>query len=116
MNLSRNLLVAAALVSLTFVACQTEEDDDAAQQSASTVTFADVSSIFETNCQSCHNSSIMAGNLLLTNYAEIKEATQSGNVLSRINSSDNPMPVSGLMSQENRDLIQDWADGGYLEN
>lgn len=116
MKLSRKFFFASALVGLTLVACQTDEDDDTAQQTATQVTYADVESIFSSNCLGCHNATLNAGNLHLSNYAEIKEATENGNVLSRINSADNPMPTSGLMSQENRDLIQDWADGGFLEN
>lgn len=118
MKLYAKYLLGIALIGFSIISCDKEEEDqnNTNTDENSQTTFADVSSIFSTNCGGCHNSNLNAGNLLLTNYSEIKEATQEGDVINRINDEANPMPTSGLMSQANRDLIQSWADDGFLEN
>ncbi|NQY07245.1 MAG: hypothetical protein HRT68_13905 [Flavobacteriaceae bacterium] len=35
---------------------------------------------------------------------------------SRMNNSGAPMPPSGLLSQSERDIFQEWIDDGLLEN
>jgi hypothetical protein len=51
----------------------------------------------------------------LTSYSLVKNAVENRGLIGRINSASNPMPQGGLMSQANRDLIQQWKDDGLLE-
>ena len=76
----------------------------------------DVSPIVSNNCLSCHQTSQPNAGLNLETYQLMREATENGNVLNRINNPSNPMPSSGLMAPELRAIIQTWADNGFIEN
>lgn len=76
---------------------------------------SDVKNIMTNQCSSCHGSANGVGGFSLATYADVKQYGEAGSLLSRINSTSNPMPPSGLMSQENRDVIQNWVNGGYAE-
>lgn len=76
-----------------------------------------IKSIMSSFCTSCHGSPTTNGApMSLTTYSQVKSAVENRGLVNRINSTTNPMPQSGLMSQSNRDLIQQWIDDGLLEN
>jgi uncharacterized membrane protein len=76
-----------------------------------------IKSIITNNCNSCHGSPTSnSAPMSLTTYTQVKSAVETRGLISRINNAANPMPQSGLMSQTNRNLIQQWVDQGYLEN
>ncbi|MEN3324357.1 cytochrome c [Mariniflexile soesokkakense] len=78
---------------------------------------ANIKSIMNAHCTSCHgNPPTNSAPMSLTTYSQVKSAVETRGLISRINSTNNPMPQSGLMSQNNRDLIQQWVDDGLLEN
>jgi mono/diheme cytochrome c family protein len=66
--------------------------------------------VFGRSCLGCHNNNNMSGALNLQSYdaAVAKAATISA----RINDAANPMPPSGLLRQNDRDLVQSWIDNG----
>lgn len=74
-----------------------------------------IAEITNNYCITCHAGSTPSAGFALETYAQVKAATQNGNILSRINDSNSPMPPSGLISASNRALIQEWANDGYLE-
>lgn len=76
---------------------------------------SDVSDLMFNFCTTCHSGSAPSANLDLSSYNNVKAATESGSLLDRINNSSNPMPPSGLLSEERRTLLEDWASGGYKE-
>lgn len=81
------------------------------------VTFnADVAPIISNNCLPCHAGSSPSAGLNLEGYTNVRNATQNGNVLTRINSASNPMPQSGQMAPALIATIEKWAADGYLEN
>ncbi|MGK0252923.1 MAG: putative membrane protein [Mariniflexile sp.] len=76
-----------------------------------------VKSIINSNCTSCHgNPPTNSAPMSLTTYTEVRNAVNNRGLITRINNANNPMPQTGLMSQNNRDLIQKWVDDGLLEN
>lgn len=76
-----------------------------------------VKTIMNNNCTSCHgNPTTNSAPMSLTTYNEVKTAVDTRGLIERINNATNPMPQAGLMSQSNRDLIQQWKDQGFLEN
>ena len=78
---------------------------------------ANVRAIINSNCTSCHGDpTTNNAPMSLTTYSQVKSAVESRGLIGRINNASNPMPQNGLMSQANRDLIQQWVDGGFLEN
>jgi len=79
---------------------------------------ADVSSIIANNCSTsgCHASTNPAAGLALTNYTQVKEAAENGNLIARMNSTTAPMPQSGRLSASVLAIIDQWKEDGFLEN
>ena len=72
--------------------------------------------IISTRCISCHSGSNPNGNLRLENYDQVRNASENGTLIQRINDAANPMPTSGLMSASTRALFDEWVSGGFIEN
>lgn len=75
-----------------------------------------ISPIISTRCISCHSGSNPNGNLRLENYDQVRNASENGTLIQRINDAANPMPTSGLMSSSTRALFDEWVSGGFIEN
>jgi len=75
-----------------------------------------ISPIIYTRCISCHSGSNPNGNLRLENYDQVRNASENGTLIQRINDAANPMPTSGLMSASTRALFDEWVSGGFIEN
>ena len=74
-----------------------------------------LSTIISNNCLSCHGNPTANGDpVSFTTYAQVIDNINA--IINRINSISSPMPPSGLMSQNNRDLIQQLMDQGLLED
>jgi hypothetical protein len=71
----------------------------------------DVGPIIRSTCSGCHGSNFPS----LQNYAEVREATEKGDVICRIDnqSCGAVMPQSGRMPQVNINAIKTWAANGY---
>jgi len=83
----------------------------------SVITFENhISPIISTRCISCHSGSNPNGNLRLENYDQVRNASENGTLIQRINDAANPMPTSGLMSVSTRALFDEWVKGGFIEN
>jgi mono/diheme cytochrome c family protein len=75
-----------------------------------------VNAIMFNNCVTCHGGGAPSAGLDLTTYSTVRNATENGNLLNRINNGANPMPSAGLMNVQDRATIQKWKDDGYSEN
>jgi len=76
----------------------------------------DVAAIINTNCVGCHSGPNANAGLQLNGYANVRAATEQGNLLNRINNASNPMPPAGQLPATNRQIIDQWVADGYLEN
>ena len=79
----------------------------------------DIAPIISLNCSSCHSGASPDGNLLLTDYSSIFEASVNGNLLDAINwqGSVLAMPYQGnKLSDCNISMIQVWVNNGAPEN
>ena len=74
-----------------------------------------ISPIISTRCVSCHSGNNPQAGLLLENYTQVRNSTENGDLIQRINDPINPMPTSGLMSTSTRALFDEWVNSGYLE-
>lgn len=78
-----------------------------------------VKEIIDNNCVVCHNSgNNAAGPFPLETYEQVKDKTQNGNILTRIQLPDGAngiMPQTGKMTQAKIDVIVAWANSGYME-
>ncbi len=75
---------------------------------------ANIGPIVKASCSSCHSGGSQNPNL--SNYAEVKAATQNGNLMCRIDMSQacgGVMPPSGAMPQTTIDMFKLWQNQGY---
>jgi hypothetical protein len=117
MNKRNALLFAIILVNLS---CSTGNDDmnnEPIPDPISKITYTNtIKAIMMNNCTDCHGNPTSNGApMSLTTYQEVKNAVNSRGLINRINSTTNPMPPTGIMSINNRTLIQQWKDDGLLE-
>lgn len=76
----------------------------------------DVRNIMFNNCVTCHGGSAPSAGLDLTNYTNVRQATEVGNLFQRMNSTTSPMPPAGVLPQEMRSTVEKWMNDGYPEN
>lgn len=110
--------ICGIFLSIILVACGSDSSDnsDDTTSTSTTVTYsANVSALMSANCTSCHSGSSPQGNLDLSTFENVKNSAESGTLLTRISSTSNPMPPSGLMSESNQSIMTNWRDGGYQE-
>ncbi|MFH4967370.1 hypothetical protein V8G61_04110 [Gaetbulibacter sp. M240] len=75
----------------------------------------DIQSVVSANCTSCHgNPTTNSAPMSLVTYDQVKNNIDI--IISRVNSSANPMPPTGQLPTATRSLFQQWKDGGLLEN
>jgi hypothetical protein len=74
-----------------------------------------ISEIMTTRCVGCHSGNSPSGNLSLTTYSEVKTIAETDTLMSRLNDSNNPMPPTGLLPQDDRNTIQTWIDNCFQE-
>jgi uncharacterized membrane protein len=76
----------------------------------------DVKPILDQHCISCHSPSGSQSWLDVSTYSGAKAQVTNGGIQSRvINESPSPMPPSGGISQEEKNIIQTWIDQGTIE-
>ncbi|WP_025741653.1 c-type cytochrome [Aquimarina pacifica] len=76
---------------------------------------ADVKSIFDMHCVSCHDDPPTNGApFAMRTYAETIIGVNR-DLVNRMQSINNPMPPEGNLSQDIIDIILDWEADGFLE-
>lgn len=70
----------------------------------------------QSQCMGCHSGGSPSASLVLDNYTNILDAVNNKNLYSRITTSTNPMPPTGLMSDCKIKQIKKWIDAGKLNN
>lgn len=75
-----------------------------------------ISVAISNNCIGCHGGSNPQGGLSLENYNQVRNSTENGMLIQRINDASDPMPPSGLLPSQTRLLFDRWVQNGYLEN
>ncbi len=114
-------LIHVLAISILLFSCSSGDDDsttDIDPNSSGKVTYnGNIKVIISGNCANCHGSTPANGapsSASFNTYAKVKAAVDK--IITRTNDTSNPMPVNGLMSQTNRDLIKKWKADGLLEN
>ena len=81
-----------------------------------TVTYTqDIQPIILGNCLTCHSSVNPRNGLILETYEQVRNSSETGTLISRINDAANPMPQSGLLTADRRAVFDQWRAGGYIE-
>ncbi len=115
-------LILSFLLILVLTACSKSSDDSEMDPDQDPVGNAinyqdDIRPIMSANCVSCHgNPPTSNAPMPLTTYNDVRSAVETRGLLSRINSTTNPMPPNGRMPASARQIIEDWANQGFLEN
>ena len=117
----KKILYSGILFSAIFYGCSSSSNDDLTSPTpnpdpSAKITYdANIKSIMTGNCTSCHgNPPTQNAPYSLSTYTQVKDKVDI--ILTRINSSTNPMPASGQMPLATRQLFQQWKDDGLLEN
>ena len=116
-----SLLLGFSLI-LLLTACSKSSDDSEMDPDqdplGNAINYQDnIRPIMTANCVSCHgNPPTNNAPMSLTTYNTVRSAVETRGLLSRINSTTNPMPPNGLMPASTRQIIEDWANLGFLEN
>lgn len=114
--------LAILAVAIVGVGCESNTYEDLLDEEvpAGTITYnANVKSIIDANCVSCHSQGGTASFRLLTNYAEVKAAVENAGLLDRIqrqNGEPGLMPQTGRMPQDKINTILEWNAQGLPEN
>ena len=74
----------------------------------------DIQPIINNFCTTCHAGKDPEGEVLLTNYAEVRELVEKGDLLKRINDADDPMPPSGKIPGYMRRMFKTWSETGFI--
>ncbi len=114
-KLSLFMLIAFAI---SLIACSKSSDDEMTptpDPNAKVTYDGNIKAILSGNCLGCHGATPSNGApTSYDTYTKAKAAIDK--IITRTNSASNPMPVSGLMSVANRELIKKWKTDGLLEN
>lgn len=113
-----NQIIIVFIVTAILSSCSNAiiDDEDFVPITNDVIYNPNVNAIMFNNCVTCHGGGAPSSGLDLTNFLNVKNATENGNLLNRINNGANPMPPSGLMNAQDRAAIQKWKEDGYLEN
>ena len=106
-------------ISIVIIGCTEKTFNDILLTEDDTVVYSpDIEQIMTNHCISCHNYGMANGGVQLEYYSDVRFNTESGNLISRINNSVDPMPPfpAEMLSGESRQKISSWAANGYPEN
>lgn len=117
------LSILALVASVSFESCYYDVEEELYSGVVCDTTVftytAKISSIISQNCLPCHDSSQLSGDIDLSSYTNLKDATSAGNVICSIRheGSCSAMPQdAGQMDACSIRLIELWATNGYPEN
>jgi hypothetical protein len=111
-------IIALVVITISFSQCTKETIDETVGVTNITDTIyydTDIKPLIDANCIACHSGSNPSAGLNLSTYQVVKFQAESETLISRINDSTNPMPVSGLMSADSRGKFDKWETDGFLE-
>ncbi len=113
----------ATIICLLFASCTNDSESDLVEiepDKSKTISYeADIRQIIGNNCLDCHKSPPVNGApFSLDTYDRVKDKVENGNLITAINrQSGEPaaMPPTGRLPKATIDLIEQWADEGFLE-
>ena len=113
-NIFSALIILATIIFI--YSCDTVTYDEISGGVVANPTYtAQIQTIMQNNCVTCHNASGSMSSVPLTTYQEVKDAfTNSTGLMSRINgtSPDGPMPPEGVMNSISIQNVQNWVNNG----
>lgn len=117
----RKTISIVILIGILFISCSNDSESDLMEpETMSDLTYeGSIKQIMNTNCLGCHSAPPVNGApFSLNTYERVKDRTENGNLIRAINRQTGEsaaMPPSGRMPQATIDMIEQWADEGFLE-
>lgn len=119
----KNAISIVALIGILFISCTSDSESDLTEPNSepdAPVSYqANIRPIIASNCLGCHSAPPLNGApFALNTYERVKQSTENGNLLvsiKRQTGESAAMPPAGRMPQATIDLIQKWADEGFLQ-
>lgn len=117
----RKEILFVTLIGLSFGSCTNDSESDLTEPDSPTVVSyeANIKQIIGNNCTGCHKDPPVNGApFALNTYDRVRNGTENGNVLAsmkRQTGASAAMPPAGRLPQATIDLIEKWADEGFLE-
>ena len=119
----KNIISITALIGIFFISCTSDSESDLTEPDSdpdAPVSYeANIKQIIAGNCLGCHSDPPVNGApFALNTYERVKQATDNGNLLvsiKRQTGESAAMPPAGRMPQATIDLIEQWADEGFLQ-
>jgi hypothetical protein len=107
------ILFLILIISVSFyVSCTSSTYEEISAPVTNPTYTANIEPVIKANCTGCHNGGQSPN---LTTYAYVKDATQNGDLICRIDQSQacgRVMPQSGPMSKQTIDMIILWQSQG----
>jgi predicted CXXCH cytochrome family protein len=112
------LLALVAGVGISLYSCESNTYEEVAGVVENPTYNANVKSIMQDKCTSCHAESTSSQDPYLETYDQVKDACENYGLLCRIQGSDcgDVMPTSGKMPAARIKIIENWIAQGYPEN
>jgi cytochrome c5 len=109
-------IVLLAISGLFLVSCESSTMQDISAVVTNPTYNSNVASVMSAKCTSCHGGGNQSPNL--ETYAEVKDATQNGSLLCKIEGScgGEIMPPDGALPQATITMINTWATNNFPEN
>ena len=108
-------IVLLAISGLFLVSCESTTLQDLSAVVANPTYNANVASVMTAKCTGCHAGGNQYPNL--ETYSEVKDASQNGNLLCRLDAScGNIMPQEGALPAATITMINTWATNNFPEN
>lgn len=110
--------------SITFMNCESNELSDLVAEEVveedvpdELVTYDNTArAILNNACVECHSTVIPTAGIILDSFEAARAVAESGRMIIRMTSTNNPMPPSGNLPDPIIQDIMDWIDDGLLEN
>ncbi len=117
----RKEILIVTLIGLLLGSCTNDSESDLREPDSPPVSSyeASIKQIISNNCVGCHQDPPINGApFALNTYNRVRDRTEKGNLLfamKRQTGEPAAMPPAGRLPQSTIDLIEQWADEGFLE-
>ncbi len=114
-------MLIVTLVCIVFSSCTNESESDLMEpDTTSTLSYeANIKQIIGNNCLGCHSAPPVNGApFSLDTYDRVRDKVENGSLITVINRQTGEsaaMPPTGRLPQATIDLIEQWADEGFIE-
>lgn len=110
----KSITIPIAIAGAFLASCESRTYAEITEVSDNPTYVVNVKPVVDAECVECH---FLGGDIPpLTNYEQVRDAAENGDMLCKINGNcGDIMPPEGKMVQQTVDMINLWAQQGYVE-